>query len=156
MSTASRLLAALSGPGAELTQGLLGLQSERDKLASTSALAQQKLTAEMLTSSFKEAADHYNTLLGHDNAGQAEFQPLLDKAFGNYLNAKQTRDSFFGVKPTPQMTAFELVNHEMMTFPEDKRGACLVSCSVAGWVFPWPIMLMPSADFFQASPEVVY
>jgi len=121
MSTASRLLAAVAGPGAELTQGLLALQAKRDESRSATALAQQKLTAEMLTSSFKEAADHYKTLLAHDNAGTPEFQPLLDKAFGNYLNAKQTRDSFFGVNPTPQMTAFELVNHEMMAFPEDKR-----------------------------------
>lgn len=120
MSTASRLRAAMT-PLGEGIQGLLGLQAERDKQKSASAMAQQKLTAEMLTSSFTEAATHYNTLLNSDSATNPEMKPLLDSAFSNYLNAQKTRNMFFGIKTDPNMTAFELVNHEMMAFPEDKR-----------------------------------
>ena len=120
MSTASRLRAAMT-PLGEGIQGLLGLQAERDKQKSTSAMAKQKLTAEMLTSSFTEAATHYNTLLNSDSVTNPEMKPLLDSAFNNYLNAQKTRNMFFGIKTDPNMTAFELVNHEMMAFPEDKR-----------------------------------
>lgn len=121
MSTASRLLAAVAGPGAELTQGLLALQSERDKTRSATALAQQKLTAEMLTSSFEEASKHYNTLLNSDFVNEPTMKPLLDRALSNYLNAQQARNTFFGIRPTPNVTAWDLVNHEMMLLPEDKR-----------------------------------
>ena len=120
MSTASRLRAAMANIG-EGIQGLLGLQAERDKQKSTSAMAKQKLTAEMLTSSFTEAATHYNTLLNSDSVTNPEMKPLLDSAFNNYLNAQKTRNMFFGIRTDPNMTAFELVNHEMMAFPEDKR-----------------------------------
>ena len=47
MSTASRLRAAMT-PLGEGIQGLLGLQAERDKQKSTSAMAKQKLSGNTL------------------------------------------------------------------------------------------------------------
>jgi len=120
MSTASRLRAAME-PLGELSQGLLALQAKRDESRSATALAQQKLTAEMLTSSFEEASKHYNTLLNSDFVNEPAMKPLLDRALSSYLNAYQARNTFFGIKPTPQVYAWDLVNHEMMILPEDKR-----------------------------------
>ena len=120
MSTASRLRAAME-PLGELSQGLLALQAKRDESRSATALAQQKLTAEMLTSSFEEASKHYNTLLNSDFVNEPTMKPLLDRALSSYLNAYQARNTFFGIKPTPQVYAWDLVNHEMMILPEDKR-----------------------------------
>jgi hypothetical protein len=108
-------------------QGLIGLEQSRAKTdleaqkfnlllaqaQSESDQASRKLTAEMLTSTFKESSDHYKTLLGSDIVNDPTMKPLLDNAFREYRNAKKSRDSFFGIETSPEMTAYELVQHEL-------------------------------------------
>lgn len=80
---------------------------------SESDMASRKLTADMLTSTFKETSDQYKTLLGSDIVTDPAMKPLLDSAFREYRNAKKARDSFFGIETSPEMTALELVQHEL-------------------------------------------
>ena len=80
---------------------------------SQSDQAARQMTYDYLTSNFTEASKHYDSLLKHDSAGTAEFQPLIDNAFKNLLSAKTARDDFFGYSSPPQTTALTLVEHEM-------------------------------------------
>tara|TARA_R110002020_G_scaffold208007_3_gene413631 strand:- start:546 stop:1769 length:1224 start_codon:yes stop_codon:yes gene_type:complete len=122
-----RKLLAASQVMDEGLQGLIGLEqakaasdldAQKFKLLLAQAQSQsdqsaRQMTYDYLTSNFTESSKHYDSLLKHDSAGTAEFQPLIDNAFKNLLSAKTARDDFFGYSSPPQTTALTLVEHEM-------------------------------------------